>query len=170
MCNLARPTELVHSAAQMPSSGGLATLARDCGHAWGQHAHSTCKLMSTAADSAPMHHLQMDRFIPARSAIDLDMANLHLTKENQTDNDGPAASSPSKEEYQKMLAGQMGLDNSGRILAFKQKAPAPPEGHDNNLRGLYTENLGPAPSKKQFRSVKCSDAADTCHTMRAATA
>lgn len=92
----------------------------------------------------------MDRFIPSRSALDLDMANLHLTKENSTDNDGRCAS-PSKEEYQKMLAGQLGVDSSGRILAFKHKAPAPPEGHDNNLRGLYTENLGPAPSKKQFR-------------------
>lgn len=93
----------------------------------------------------------MDRFIPARSAIDLDMANLHLTKENQTDNGEGPSGSPGKEDYQKMLAGQLGVDTSGRILAFKQKAPAPPEGHDNNLRGLYTENLGPAPSKKQFR-------------------
>jgi cell division cycle protein 20 (cofactor of APC complex) len=94
----------------------------------------------------------MDRFIPARSAIDVDLANLHLTKENFGDgNSAEGHVSPSKDEYRRALADQLGVDTSGRILAFKQKAPAPPEGHDNGLRGLYTENLGPAPSKKQFR-------------------
>lgn len=91
----------------------------------------------------------MDRFIPARSALDLDVANLHLTKENDTE----GGVSPSKEDYQKALAASMNVDTAGRILAFKHKAPAPPEGHDNNLRTLYTENLGPAPSKKQFRHI-----------------
>ncbi len=96
--------------------------------------------------------MQLDRFIPSRSGIDLDMANLHLTKENQTDaGDGP--SSPTGGDYQHMLAGQLGVEREARILAFKHKAPAPPEGHDNNLRGLYTDNVGPAPSKKQFRCM-----------------
>lgn len=71
----------------------------------------------------------MDRFIPTRSAIDLDMANLHLTKENGSGSSsggeaGPGAGmpkSPGKDEYQKMLADSMGVDSSGRILAFKQK-------------------------------------------------
>jgi cell division cycle protein 20 (cofactor of APC complex) len=67
----------------------------------------------------------MDRFIPTRSAIDLDLANLHLTKENgssggSTEAGGPSGS-PSKDEYQKMLADSLGVDSSGRILAFKQK-------------------------------------------------
>ena len=66
------------------------------------------------------------------------------------DNNG--SSSP-KDEYQKALASSLSVDSSGRILAFKQKAPAPPEGHDNNLKGLYTNNLGPAPSKKQVRHI-----------------
>lgn len=92
-----------------------------------------------------------DRFIPTRSAIDFDLANLQLTKENE--GNGDASSSQTTDDYQKMLAGSLGVDNSGRVLAFKQKAPAPPEGHDNNLRGLYTENLGPAPNRKQMRCV-----------------
>lgn len=95
---------------------------------------------------------QMDRFIPTRSGLDVDMANMHLTKENQTDN-GDGQGSPTAGEYQAMLAGQLGVEREARILAFKQKAPAPPEGHDNSLRGLYTENLAPAPSKKQFRQA-----------------
>lgn len=105
--------------------------------------------------------LQMDRFIPNRSALDLDTASLHLKDGNSNSNGSSSqdGASPSKQDYQKLLADSMGLDNSGRILAFKQKAPAPPEGHDNCLRGLYTENLGPAPSKKQFRCSSSAGAA-----------
>lgn len=68
-------------------------------------------------------HMQMDRFIPSRSAIDLDLANLHLTKENGAVGleAGAASASPSKDEYKKMLADSMGVDSSGRVLAFKQK-------------------------------------------------
>ena len=53
------------------------------------------------------------------------------------------------------LAASLGVDTSSRILAFKQKAPAPDEGHDGGggMRGLYSENVGQAPSKKQFRHV-----------------
>jgi len=72
----------------------------------------------------------MDRFIPTRSAIDLDMANLHLSKENGassgTEGSGGVPASPAKDEYQKMLADSMGVDNSGRILAFKQKVRMTP--------------------------------------------
>jgi cell division cycle protein 20 (cofactor of APC complex) len=97
----------------------------------------------------------MDRFIPTRSAMDLDIANFNLMKENGPGASDPSTSnsSPSKDEYQRMLAASLSVDNSARILAFKHKAPAPPEGHDNNLRSLYTDNLGPAPAKKQFRHV-----------------
>lgn len=95
----------------------------------------------------------MDRFIPARSGIDFEAANYNLTKENQTNaEDGP--SSPSKDEYQKMLAASMHVGgDAGRILAFKHKAPAAPEGYDNSLKGLYNQNLGPAPAKKQTRHI-----------------
>ncbi|KAJ9527605.1 hypothetical protein QJQ45_025877 [Haematococcus lacustris] len=98
----------------------------------------------------------LDRFIPLRPALDVDLANLQLTKENTgngADGSEGASLSPSRDEFQRALAGQLGIDQSGRILAFRQKAPAPPEGHDNNLRGLYTDNLGPAPAKKNFRHI-----------------
>jgi len=94
----------------------------------------------------------MDRFIPTRSAMDVEAANFSLTKENDS-GETTGSGSPSKEEYQKMLAASLSVDASSRILAFKQKAPAPPEGYDNNLKSLYTENAGPSVCKKQFRHI-----------------
>jgi cell division cycle 20, cofactor of APC complex len=97
--------------------------------------------------------LQLDRFIPNRSGIDFEAANYNLTKENQTNGDEPTGS-PDKDEYQRMLAASLKVGNdAGRILAFKHKAPAAPEGYDNNLKGLYSQNIGPAPCKKQTRHI-----------------
>ena len=100
--------------------------------------------------------MQLDRFIPARSGIDFENAAFALAKENGSSAgeggqaDGP--SSPSKEDYQKALAASLSV-SEGRILAFKQKAPAAPEGYENGLKTLYNQNLGPAPAKKAFRHV-----------------
>lgn len=55
-------------------------------------------------------------------------------------------------EYKKQLAANLGQDQSARILAFKQKAPAPPEGFENPMASLYTANNGPR-TKKPFRAV-----------------
>lgn len=93
----------------------------------------------------------MDRFIPTRSAMDFDSANYTLSKEN-----GPAEQrdgSPSKEDYQKALAASLSVNDGSRILAFKQKAPAAPEGYENSLRSLYNQNLEPSVAKRQFRHV-----------------
>ena len=59
---------------------------------------------------------------------------------------------PLQLEYKKQLAANLGQDGSARILAFKQKAPAPPEGLDNPMASLYTANAGPK-VKKTFRAV-----------------
>eukprot|EP00798_Chlamydomonas_sp_ICE-L_P007384 gene7384-508_t len=97
---------------------------------------------------------KMDRFIPNRSAMDIDMSNFNLTKENGGAAAGSeTATSPSKEEYKKLLGAALSVEGSSRILAFKHKAPAPPEGHDSGLRGLYNDNLGPIRSSKQFRHI-----------------
>lgn len=55
-------------------------------------------------------------------------------------------------EYKKQLAANLGQDGSARILAFKQKAPAPAEGFENPMASLYTANNGPK-VKKTFRAV-----------------
>ncbi|KAK9821213.1 hypothetical protein WJX81_000438 [Elliptochloris bilobata] len=95
--------------------------------------------------------MQMDRYIPARSAMDMDVAHYNLLKENCGSG---AAASPFKAQYSKRLAEQLGTERpNARILAFKNKAPAPPEGYVSGLAALYTQNAGPRLSKKPFRSV-----------------
>ena len=63
-----------------------------------------------------------------------------------------AGSSPSK-EYRKQLAASLGQDTSARVLAFKQKAPAPPEGHSSHLAALYSTNTTEMKPSKKFRAV-----------------
>ena len=101
----------------------------------------------------------MDRFIPNRSAVDLDLAHFSLIKENDVNKANQpqetALVSPSKEEYKRRLAEGL-LENgskNSRILAFKTKAPAPPEGYDNVMRSLYTANAGPRIPRKQHRAI-----------------
>ena len=101
---------------------------------------------------------EMDRFIPNRSAVDLDLAHFSLVKENDVNKanqqqDQQALVSPSKEEYKRRLAEGLLDSGSSRILAFKTKAPAPAEGYDNVMRSLYTANLGPRIPRKQHRAI-----------------
>ncbi|XP_031393232.1 cell division cycle 20.2, cofactor of APC complex-like [Punica granatum] len=67
----------------------------------------------------------LDRFIPNRSAMDFDYAHYMLT-EGCKETENPAASSPSREAYRKQLAETLNM-NRTRILAFKNKPPAPVE-------------------------------------------
>jgi hypothetical protein len=52
-----------------------------------------------------------------------------------------------------MLAASLHVGETSRVLAFKHKAPAPPEGHEPGLATLYSTNRGQAPCRKQFRHV-----------------
>jgi cell division cycle protein 20 (cofactor of APC complex) len=94
---------------------------------------------------------KLDRFIPNRSSSNLDVAAYNVSREAR-DVENLDALSPSKMEYKKQLAANLGQDGSARILAFKQKAPAPAEGFENHMASLYTANNGPRP-KKAFRAV-----------------
>ncbi|KFM27081.1 Cell division cycle protein 20-like protein [Auxenochlorella protothecoides] len=70
---------------------------------------------------------KLDRFIPNRTASNLDIASYTVGEaENYS------AASPAK-EYRKQLAASLGTEPSSRVLAFKQKAPAPPEGHPERI-------------------------------------
>ncbi|XBJ04229.1 hypothetical protein VPH35_023204 [Triticum aestivum] len=68
-----------------------------------------------------------DRFIPDRSAMDMDMAHYLLT-EPRKDRKNGATPSPAKEAYRKLLAEKL-LNNCTRILAFRNKPPEP----DNSI-------------------------------------
>ncbi|CAN6243866.1 unnamed protein product [Urochloa humidicola] len=63
-----------------------------------------------------------DRFIPDRSAMDMDMAHYLLT-EPKKDKENEVVS-PSKEAYRRLLAEKL-LNNRTRILAFRNKPPEP---------------------------------------------
>lgn len=84
-----------------------------------------------------------DRFIPNRSAMDMEIANYHLTKEN---------TNPDASEYNERLA-QTLFDGKldSKVLAFKSKAPSAPQGHISANRTLFSSNL--AASKKTTTRV-----------------
>jgi len=93
-----------------------------------------------------------DRFIPNRSAMDIEISHFNLMKENAN----PNMCSPSKEEYREKLAeslfeGRMTKD--AKILAFKNKAPAPKEGTQNGQRVLYSCNKNTVPTGKSVRHI-----------------
>ncbi|KAL3912267.1 MAG: hypothetical protein SGPRY_008393 [Prymnesium sp.] len=93
-----------------------------------------------------------DRFIPNRSAMDLDVSNFELTRKSLDLNTENAElnASPAKKEYKKELAQTLMQQHpNSKVLAFKSKAPKPPESHQNSLRVLYTQNreAGNAPRK-----------------------
>ena len=103
-----------------------------------------------------------DRFIPSRAGLDLEKAHYSLvaSSENARKDEptqGAEVVSPGKEEYKKRLTESL-LESEGReaackILAFKNKAPAPPEGHANPTKGLFSGNHGPRPRKQAYRHI-----------------
>jgi hypothetical protein len=59
-------------------------------------------------------------------------------------------SSPCKAAY---AAAQTGEKLESKILAFKNKAPAPKDGYQNHLKVLYTQNKTTAPEAAPTRSI-----------------
>lgn len=80
-----------------------------------------------------------------------ELPRFDLTKKNSD----TESASPSKAEFSKLLAASLNLSTSeqSRVLAFKTKAPAPPEHHQSQLAALYTNNLGQAPNRRQYRHI-----------------
>jgi cell division cycle protein 20 (cofactor of APC complex) len=73
----------------------------------------------------PLLYVQGDRFIPDRSAMDMDLAHYLLTEtKKDKENAAAMAASPSKEAYRRLLAEKL-LNNRTRILAFRNKPPEP---------------------------------------------
>ena len=95
------------------------------------------------AGSPPVCVLQGDRFIPDRSALDMDMAHYLLT-EPRKDKEN-AAASPSKEAYRRLLAEKL-LNNRTRILSFRNK---PPEPENVSFADAASSNLQAKPAKQR---------------------
>lgn len=82
------------------------------------------------------------RFIPNRSAMDIEVSHYALTNassQNVENMDKQCCNTPASEEYNKELARSLNAE-SHKVLAFKNKAPKPAEEHVNSLRVLYTQN------------------------------
>lgn len=81
-----------------------------------------------------------DRFIPTRSGMDFDNSqHLFLGESGSVEE--------SSSDYQKLLvseiSGQDQNDKQGaRVLAYKNKAPAPQEGYQNSMKVLYSVQQG----------------------------
>jgi cell division cycle protein 20 (cofactor of APC complex) len=101
-----------------------------------------------------------DRFIPHRSTFDSMHASSFVRDENINNNgssmdiddcasvksDATSASSNTSNcsDYHKLLAETTSTDsntNGTRVLAYKNKAPAPVEGYTNSLKVLYTQKV-----------------------------
>uniref|UniRef100_A0A7S1TZ58 CDC20/Fizzy WD40 domain-containing protein n=1 Tax=Phaeomonas parva TaxID=124430 RepID=A0A7S1TZ58_9STRA len=83
-----------------------------------------------------------DRFIPSRANMDMDHSHYSVNSKENGEN-GIGGKSPAKASLNKALKNSL-LDKGHRVLAFKNKAPAPRDGYENHLRVLYTANKGAA--------------------------
>lgn len=97
-----------------------------------------------------------DRFIPNRSTTDLEYAQHSL---GINDTQGVEESMTASQQDRKKMMGENlncpDQDNT-RILSFKTKAPAPREGHLNNMKVLYSSGKPSAPKAANNRSVPTS--------------
>ncbi|XP_067928669.1 cell division cycle protein 20 homolog [Watersipora subatra] len=96
-----------------------------------------------------------DRFIPNRFSTDFESAH-HRASQNHLADTKPADTANSdvnnlkKEEFERVMSANLnGEQPSAKILAFRQKAPAAPEGHLNNLRVLYSQHKTPSSTAKK---------------------
>eukprot|EP00312_Isochrysidales_sp_CCMP1244_P037495 CAMPEP_0202744842 /NCGR_PEP_ID=MMETSP1388-20130828/6909_1 /ASSEMBLY_ACC=CAM_ASM_000864 /TAXON_ID=37098 /ORGANISM="Isochrysis sp, Strain CCMP1244" /LENGTH=144 /DNA_ID=CAMNT_0049411971 /DNA_START=17 /DNA_END=448 /DNA_ORIENTATION=+ len=95
---------------------------------------------ATRRGRTPASRPHGDRFIPQRSAMDMDVSHFELTRAREEEN-ATVNASPAKEEYKKALAANLFAGGAtNKVLAFKHKAPAAPADHQNSLRVLYTQN------------------------------
>ncbi|XP_065850442.1 cell division cycle 20.2, cofactor of APC complex-like [Euphorbia lathyris] len=96
----------------------------------------------------------LDRFIPNRSAMDMDFAHYMLTEGKKGKDENALSCSPSSQAYRKQLAETLNI-NRTRILAFKNKPPAPveliPQQHTSSA------NLQPKPIKPRRHIPQTSE-------------
>uniref|UniRef100_A0A8D0YLK2 Cell division cycle 20 n=1 Tax=Sus scrofa TaxID=9823 RepID=A0A8D0YLK2_PIG len=92
-----------------------------------------------------------DRYIPHRSASQMEVASFLLSKENQPDN----SQTPTKKEHQKAWALNLnGFDvEEAKILRLSGKPQNAPEGYQNRLKVLYSQKATPGSSRKTCRYI-----------------
>ncbi|KAG0474172.1 hypothetical protein HPP92_016029 [Vanilla planifolia] len=93
-------------------------------------------------------HLQGDRFIPDRSAMDFDVAHCLLTQPRKEKEKNEVVS-PAKEAYRKILA-QTFLNNRSRILVFCKRPPTATEGMLTALYDSASSNQNKVARTKRY--------------------
>ena len=88
-----------------------------------------------------------DRFIPSRGAMDLDVAHYNMTKENGADGNVTPNKAFGDELAKSLFDSSSDLDNA-RVLAFRNKAPAPKESYQDSLKVLYSQNKAASTKQK----------------------
>jgi len=94
-----------------------------------------------------------DRFIPNRQSMDMDASHYKMCHNSATEENQEEISSPAKVRYQQDVTAQLfdGAEES-KILAFKNKVPAPKDGYKNHLSVLYSQS-GPVKQHKPSRHI-----------------
>ncbi|XP_005866168.1 PREDICTED: cell division cycle protein 20 homolog [Myotis brandtii] len=93
-----------------------------------------------------------DRYIPHRSATQMEVASFLLSKEN---NHSENSQTPTKKEHQKAWALNLnGFDvEEAKILRLSGKPQKVPEGYENRLKVLYSQKATPGSSKRTCRYI-----------------
>lgn len=96
------------------------------------------------------------RFIPNRSSMDMDVSHFNVSTSNSSA--GSCDTSPSRDNYKSSLCRSLFKEDSqgmsSKILSFKEKAPAPPQGHENSMKVLYSQNKSAFTAKpKSYRHI-----------------
>ncbi|KAK7100259.1 cell division cycle protein 20 homolog isoform X2 [Littorina saxatilis] len=95
-----------------------------------------------------------DRFIPNRTTTQFDVNHFKLMQDPKGENGPQDMMSPSQVEYQRVMSENLNGDRlAHRIMSYKEKAPAAPEGHQGDLRVLYSTTKTPASAKKTIRHI-----------------
>lgn len=135
------------------SSSALSSSSLSC-----SGSSSSCSAPSTscAQESSAAVSETRDRFIPNRGSMCMDRSNYLLSKENSLENASGGVGATGSDavstggaggEFQKALQHNLvgvpsARENTHRVLAFRNKAPAPEEGYQNGLKVLYSQNKG----------------------------
>ena len=96
---------------------------------------------SQSTDTSSSKNECSDRFIPNRSGMQGMQASFAAADENNQNNESTETST----DFAKILNSSSGDESSDvgpgtRVLAFKNKAPAPKDGYQNSLKVLYSQN------------------------------
>lgn len=96
-----------------------------------------------------------DRFIPNRNTTQFELGHYKVMQEANPEPEDEEMMSPSKQEYQKVMNENLNGDIANKkIISYKTKAPAAPEGYHNSLSVVYSTCKTPASMvKKAARNI-----------------